>query len=81
MKNTPYSETPTDWKIIMDEIQNEETVTYSKAAAYAQLFSTALAVGMLIGGGIVVGGEMTYKAKEKIQNLRAARAAKKTAKN
>lgn len=81
MKNTPYSETPTDWKIIMDENQNEETETYSKAAAYAQLFSTALAVGMLIGGGIVVGGEMTYKAKEKIQNLRAARAAKKTAKN
>lgn len=62
----------------MDENQNEETETYPKAAAYAQLFATALATGMFIGTGIVVGSELTYKAKEKIKNLRAARAAKKT---
>lgn len=79
-KNTPYDETPTDWKIIMDENQNENSETNSNAAAYAQLFATALAAGICIGTGIVAGAEVTQKAINKVHEIRAARAAKKNAK-
>lgn len=65
----------------MDENQNEETETYPKAAAYVTLFSTALAAGMCIGAGIVVGHDVAIKAKEKIKKLRKPRPALKIVKN